>query len=138
MKISPENKKSKKNYPSIKDYKRKIVKATFTLGVILSPFTITSCMGAQRAPMHRDNQVQELKVNNSSNSSKQIIEEPIQKKGDISKPTMLEGDIADPVHVDDTKKEPCKDDEKKDELKDKPVVHPTKTRGVMIKVKDDK
>jgi len=134
MKMSPESKSSKKNYPSMQDYKRKLVKATFTLSVVLSPFAVTSCMGAYRPPIHEERQIQEVKVDKKENNKENIVE-PIQKKGDIS----------DPVHVDDTKKEPCNTDkEKKEEkknnpeVKEEPKIHHTKTRGIMKKVKDDK
>jgi len=142
MKMSPENKKSKKKYPFIKDYKRTFRKATFTLAVVLSPFAVTSCMGAYRPPVHQENQVQELKVNENKQETKI---EPIQKKGEIKKPMILKGDIADPVHIDDTKKDTRADmesahtesqkKEKKDEkkLKKEPKIDHIKTMGVNIR-----
>jgi len=144
MKISPERNKSKKKYPSIKDYKKAIMKTTFGISVALSPFTITSCMGAYRSPAH-EKQIQESKINKKTKTTEI---KPVQKKGEIKKPMMLKGDIATPVHLDENKKEPCKTDtelnveEKKDtqkddkKLKKEPKISPIKTRGIMMIPKD--
>ena len=43
MKISPEKKKSNRKYPSLKDYKKKFMITTLTIGLALSPIMMSSC-----------------------------------------------------------------------------------------------
>jgi hypothetical protein len=148
MKLSPKNKTEKSKYPTIKEYKRKAIITTFTLGMALTPIMATSCMGAQRNPNHIE--IKETK-----------IEEPIQKKGDIPNPTLKDNEKT-PCNTDDTTKthgrasqledskdndntsSPNKKEEKKDEdkksdetIKTTPVKHPYKTRGMMVKPKNN-
>jgi hypothetical protein len=150
MKISPKKKTKTKKYPTFRDYKRKFMLTTFTIGFTLTPAMLTSCMGAQKPPAIEKNKTESKTTNKKENIDNKENIAP--KNNDINKPVNLGGvpkriqDDENLIPCDtstpETNKKDKKDSQKKDTKTDKDKVNipvkPTKLRGKIKVIPDNK
>jgi len=126
MKIQPENKKSNRKYPSLKDYKKKFMITTFTVGIALSPIVMSSCNS-------KTENIQKTSTQNNKNVD--LDKTKIKKEEKVEKPQRL-GGIAQ--RIDDEKIKPELQKNKEPCDTDIPTKEKTNNSKTNKKVKDEK